>query len=49
MSDPCECGSCDDCQNRAEAAYEQYLERYYGGDVATEREMQIRAWEEFKR
>ena len=40
------CGRCDACQNHAEAAYENFLERFYGGEVETMREQQIRAWEQ---
>ena len=40
------CGHCDACQNRAEAAYERYLERFYGGEIVTMREEQISAWEQ---
>ena len=31
-------------QNQAEAAYERYLSRYYGGEVPTMREQVINAW-----
>ena len=31
-------------QNQAEAAYERYLSRYYGGDVPTMREQVVNAW-----
>ena len=31
-------------QDQAEAAYERYLSRYYGGDVPTMREQVVNAW-----
>jgi hypothetical protein len=35
-----------DEQNRAEAAWESYCDRYYGGEIVTQAERYIEAWEE---
>jgi hypothetical protein len=44
------CHQCDSCDNHAEAAYERWLESYYGGDgPQTDRERQEAAYKEFKR
>lgn len=40
------CGKCDDCQNKAEAAYERFLSRYYGGEVVTLEEQARIGWRE---
>lgn len=36
-------------QNEAEAAYDRYLERYYGGEIATQTERLREAWKEKQR
>jgi hypothetical protein len=33
-------------QSRAEAAWERYLDRYYGGEIKTEREQYVELWHE---
>ena len=44
-----QCHECGTCDNHAEAAFERWLENYYGGDTPqTERERQIAAYNEFK-
>ena len=34
------------CDNAAERAYERHCEAFYGGDVVTQREAYVAAWEQ---
>lgn len=43
------CHQCDVCDEHAEAAYERWIDNYYGGDTPqTDRERQEVAYREFK-
>lgn len=45
--EPCECGTCDECINEAEAAWERRCEDFYGGSGPMTLDEQHRAaWEQ---